>query len=144
MTTFHRDLDIPCHLSVSPLGCFPTLWGPVRWLDQELRRRKVCPPPGTRWIWATCTRWGRTSPANSSSLLRTCSWFSVGTWAGTYPEACCLFGLRGRNRNSLASDTLENAVGLSVRVFHPRHVKHLLGIWIGIIHYTTRPQSDVL
>lgn len=96
---FHCVLHIPCHLSISPSRCFPTLWGPARWLDPELRRRKVCPPLETRWTWATCTLWGRTSLANSSSLLRTCSWFSVGTWAGIYPEACFLSDLWRINRS---------------------------------------------
>lgn len=84
---------VPCHLLESPLDCSPTLWEPARWLVQELRRRKVCPLPGRRWTWATCTRWGHTSLANSFSLLRTCSWSSVGTWAEIYPAACFLSDL---------------------------------------------------
>lgn len=84
---------VPYHLLESPLDCSPTLWEPARWLVQELRRRKVCPLPGRRWTWATCTRWGHTSLANSFSLLRTCSWSSVGTWAEIYPAACFLSDL---------------------------------------------------
>lgn len=129
-----RKTNRPYRWSGSPSGCSPTLWGPARWLDQGRRRRMACPLPGMRWIWATCTRWGRTSLANSSSLLHTCSWSSWGRWAGTYPEVCFPVDLSRREREEGEKNRF-----WKVKPFF--HSCHMLEIYRGIIHYTTNPQS---